>query len=111
MFCEETLKGEGVAECGTAGGVVEDAPNICHALLAGDGGCEKLQKGFGVLGVVHAREAMQPVVDEVAPASGSGGFVCWRWVGRYPGDLEPLEELIGFGGEPCGMAGFEDGRA
>src|ERR1700722_20633129 len=76
-----------------------------------EGGGEGSQVGVRIGGVVHARAAVKAAIEELMIATGTTGCRNSRGIGCGSGDMESVEEMVGFSGEPCGVARLEDGGA
>ena len=102
------MEGEGVAEGGSGGGVVEDDPGFGAGGEIGEGVGEGLEEAVRVGAVVGAGRAVEAIVDEVGVACGGCGGRDRGGVGGGAGDDVGPEEVFGRGGEPGWVAGFED---
>lgn len=105
------LQSEGITERSATCGVVKDAPDVLGLRLMSNCGRKGLQKVFCIGRVVHSRAAVKTIVDEFVPATRIHGIGDWCGVRSDSGNLEPFEEMIGFGDKPTGMAWFEDSGA
>lgn len=105
--CQQGMQGEGVAEGGSGGGVVEDDPGSGLGGSGAKSGGEGFEVFGAIGGVVGARGTVETEVEEIAGGGGVRGFRDTGGVGGDTGYVVGGQEGGGFGCEPRGVARLE----
>src|SRR5665213_3086633 len=79
---------EGIVDCGSRCGVIEDAPNITSGLLHGDRCGKLVEPSRRVAGIVDAGGTVEPIVEEPQVSGSVGCHGCRWWVGDDPRDMK-----------------------